>query len=238
MILPFVSVVTPTYDRARFIPSMVECYKSQTYPHNRMEWIVLDDGTEKIETLFKSLTKDLPNIRYISLEEKLNIGAKRNRLNDEAKGDIIVAMDDDDWYSPHRISHVVSAFTKYPNHTIAGSSEIYMYYSDTHSIYKLGPYHQNHATNGTMAWRASYAKQHRYDETVTYAEERSFLKEYKYPMIQLDPKKTMLVMSHSENTFDKSKLREDSSNPFVKKTNLRLEDFIKDKELLGFFSSA
>jgi len=238
VVQPFVSIVTPTYDRARFIPSMVECYKSQTYPHNRMEWILLDDGTEKVEAVFKSLTKDLPNIRYISLEEKLNIGAKRNRLNDEAKGDIIIAMDDDDWYSPERVSHVVKEFTKNPKHMLAGSSEIYIYYSDNSCIYKLGPYHKNHATNGTMAWRASYAKQHRYDETVIYAEEQSFLDAYKHPMIQLDPKKTMLVMSHSENTFDKSKLREDTSNPFIKKTNLKLEDFIKQKELCDFFSNA
>jgi len=235
---PFVSIVTPTYDRARFIPSMVECYKSQTYPKDKMEWIVLDDGTEKVETLFKSLTKDLPNIRYISLEEKLNIGAKRNRLNEESTGSIIIAMDDDDWYSPERVAHVVKSFSTRPNYMLAGSSEIYIYYSDNATIYKLGPYHERHATNGTMAWRSSYSKEHRYDETVVYAEEKSFLEEYKYPMIQLNPKKTMLVMSHSENTFDKSKLREDTTNPFIQKTTLTMKDFIQSKELRDFFSTA
>jgi glycosyltransferase involved in cell wall biosynthesis len=203
-----------------------------------MEWIVLDDGTEKVEELFTKLTNGLPNIRYISLDEKLNIGAKRNRLNQEAKGDIIIAMDDDDWYSPDRVAHVVTKFAQNPGYYLAGSSEMYMYYSDNATIYKLGPYHDKHATNGTMAWRSHYGKHNDYDETVTYAEERSFLNDYKYPMVQLDPRKTMLVISHSENTFDKSKLREDTTNPYIKKTSFKLRDFIKDKVLRTFFSTA
>ena len=56
-------------------------------------------------------------------------------------------------------------------------------------------------------------------------------------MIQLDPFKVMLVMSHSENTFDKKKLRENES-PFVKKTSMKIKDFIKDATLRGFFANA
>ena len=56
-------------------------------------------------------------------------------------------------------------------------------------------------------------------------------------MLQLDPKKVMLVMSHTENTFDKKKMR-DEPNPFVKKTSMKLKDFIRDGELRTFFASA
>jgi ribosomal protein L5 len=97
-----------------------------------------------------------------------------------------------------------------------------------------------------MAWRSSYAKTHTYDEKVLFAEEKSFLEDYKNPMIQLDPFKVMLVMSHSENTFDKKKLREQEEqmrlagkeNPVVHKTALQIEDFIKDKTLREFFADA
>jgi ribosomal protein L5 len=121
-----------------------------------------------------------------------------------------------------------------------------MYYTDIKVIYKLGPYNPNHATNGTMAWRSSYAKTHKYDENVLFAEEKSFLEDYKHPMIQLDPRKVMLVMSHSENTFDKKKLRDQEEemrkagkeNPVVHKTALQIEEFIKDKTLREFFADA
>jgi glycosyltransferase involved in cell wall biosynthesis len=234
---PFVSVITPTYNRRRFIPALIKCFLSQTYPKDRMEWIVLDDGSDRVEDIFAASTNKLINFRYLYEDEKKNIGAKRNRLNREAKGEIIVAMDDDDFYFPERVTTVVHAFKRNTKYELAGSSEIYMYYSDIKEIYKLGPYHTNHATNGTMAWRRSYASTHLYDEEVTHAEERSFLDDYKHPMLQLDPMKVMLVMSHSENTFDKKKMREDP-NPFVKKTSMKLKDFIRDGELRNFFSNA
>jgi glycosyltransferase involved in cell wall biosynthesis len=235
---PFVSVITPTYNRRKFIPSLIACYLSQTYPKNRMEWIVYDDGEDSVEDIFTKFAPKLPNLRYIREAEKKTIGTKRNRLNVEARGDIIVAMDDDDYYFPERVQAVVTAFKQQPKVELAGSSEIYMYFSDSKEIYKLGPYNPNHATNGTMGWRKSYSDAHLYDETVTHAEEKSFLESYKHPMIQLNPMKVMLVMSHSENTFDKRKLREDKQNPFVKKTSMKLKDVIKDKELREFFATA
>ena len=235
---PFVSVITPTYNRRRFIPHLIKCYREQTYKKTRMEWIILDDGQDKVKDLFEEAAKDIPNIRYYSLDEKVTIGAKRNRLNDLSTGDIIVAMDDDDYYPPERVTHAVTRFKSAdPTIQLAGSSEIYMYYTDNKTIYKLGPYNPNHATNGTMAWKSSYAKSHRYDEFVTHAEERSFLEDYKHRMIQLDPFKVMLVMSHSENTFDKKKLREEP-NPLIKKTGMKIKDFIKDAGLRAFFSNA
>jgi glycosyltransferase involved in cell wall biosynthesis len=234
---PFVSVLTPTYNRKKFISSLVECYKSQTYPKDKMEWIVLDDGSEKVGDLFLQLTKGLPNIRYIALNEKLNIGAKRNMLNKEAKGDICVCMDDDDFYSPDRVSHAVFKLNSIPGVQLAGSSTLYLYYTDTGEIIKIGPYGPNHATNGTMSYKKQYGKTHFYDESVTFAEEKSFLEDYKHNMVQLDPMKVMLVMSHSENTFDKSSFRH-VENQFVQKTKLKLKDFIKNKDLRDFYNNA
>ena len=53
-------------------------------------------------------------------------------------------------------------------------------------------------------------------------------------LVQLNPMKVMLVMSHSDNTFDKTQLRH-KENPLIKKTALKLKDFIVDKELREFF---
>lgn len=235
---PFVSVITPTYNRRRFLGTLIACMAAQTYPKDRLEWIILDDGSDCVADVFEAAAaagRLPPNFRYLRETEKRNIGAKRNRLNREAAGEIIVAMDDDDYYPPERVAHAVTMFKKFPRIELAGSSEIYMYYTDIKTIYKLGPYNANHATNGTMAWRASYAKTHTYDETVTHAEERSFLEDYRHPMIQLDPKKVMLVISHAENTFSKKTLREDPTNPVVKKTPMKLREFIKEAPVREFY---
>ena len=235
MDLPYVSVLTPTYNRRRFIPSLIECFKQQTYPMSHIEWIILDDGSDKVGDLFEQA--GLVNVRYYSEAVKLNIGAKRNKLNALVKGTIIVCMDDDDYYPPERISHAVDELTINTKYNICGSSELYLFYSDNKTIYKMGPYSSNHATNGTFAYRRSYPETHKYDETVTYGEESSFLNNYSVPMLQLDPFKAQLLMSHSENTYDKTRLRTQNS-PVFKLTNLKLEHFIKNEKLCEFYRDA
>jgi glycosyltransferase involved in cell wall biosynthesis len=206
-----------------------------------MEWIILDDGQDSVEDIFMEATKTIPNLRYIRENKKQLIGAKRNRLHKEAKGDIFVCMDDDDYYHPERVSHAVTKLQQDPKIHLAGSSVLFMYYTDVKVILKLGPYGPNHATNGTMAMKASYAKTHFYDETVTHAEEVSFLERYKHPMVQLDPYKVMLVISHTENTFDKKRFltkEQLETNPYLKMTQYKIKDFIKDKVLRDFYSDA
>ena len=209
----------------------------QTYPKARMEWVIIDDGQDSVEDLFAKPNPNLPTVRYIRKEEKMTLGEKRNLLNAEARGEILVAMDDDDYYYPERVAAAVNALRANPKVDLAGSSEMYMYFTDVKEIWKLGPYAPYHATNGTMAWRKRYADTHKYDESVAFAEEKSFLENYKNPLIQLDPKKVMLVMSHSENTFDKTMLRT-ADNPKIKKTPMKLRDFIKDPKLREFFANA
>ena len=236
MAMPLVSIVTPTYNRRRFFPTLIRMIETQTYPRDRMEWIVYDDGQDPVGDLIDEAQERLPRTIYIRDEEKQTLGEKRNRLNREAKGEILVAFDDDDFYFPERVSAAVTALRSNPTVDLAGSSEVYMYFTDTKEILKIGPYGKTHATNGTMAWRKRYASSHMYDEAVAFAEEKSFLDSYKNSLIQLNPMKVMLVMSHSDNTFDKSILRA-SENPFLKKTPLQLKDFIKDPLVFTFFAS-
>lgn len=234
--LPLVSIVTPTYNRRRFIPTLIKIVQQQTYPRDRLEWVVYDDGQEPVGDLLEAAAASgqIPKLNYIYSEDKMTIGEKRNRLNKEAKGTILVAMDDDDYYFPDRVSAAVTALQKNPSVDLAGSSKIFMYFTDTKLIYSAGPYFNNHATNGTMAWTKRYANTHSYNEAVAFAEERSFLDDYKNPLIQLDPMKVMLVISHSDNTFDKKQLRDNDS--VFKKTTLTMKDFIKDRTILDFFA--
>jgi hypothetical protein len=95
----------------------------------------------------------------------------------------------------------------------------------------------NHTTNGPMAYRRTYALNHTYDETVANAEESSFLNNYKSAVSQLESRKCMLVIAHSENTYNKEKMI-DGSNPFMKKTSMKLKDFIKNPALREFYASA
>ena len=170
---PLVSVCTPTFNRRPFIATMIECFRNQTYPKHRMEWIIVDDGTDKVEDLIKSA--NIPQIKYFSLAKKMALGEKRNYMHSHVTGSIIVYMDDDDYYPPERVSHAVERLTENKSALCAGSSEIYIYYKHIQKMYQCGPYGPNHATAGTFAFRTELLQQTRYDDHAALAEEKAFL---------------------------------------------------------------
>jgi glycosyltransferase involved in cell wall biosynthesis len=233
--LPFVSICTPTFNRRPFVEMMIKCFDSQDYPKNKMEWIIIDDGTDSIEDMVKSH----PSVKYFKYDEKMTLGKKRNIMHKKSCGDIIVYMDDDDFYPPDRVSHAVERLMESPTALCAGSSEMYIYFKDSKETCKMvqfGPYGDKHATAGTFAFKRKLLKDTQYNEEACLAEEREFLKNYTVPFVQLDPLKTILVFSHSHNTFDKRKLLENmTGNPYIKYSTRKVEDFIKDKDIIKFF---
>ena len=228
---PFVSVCTPTYNRRPFIASMIKCFEHQTYPKDRIEWIIIDDGTDKIE----ELVKDIPQVKYYKYDEKMMLGKKRNLMHEKSCGEIIVYMDDDDYYPPCRISHAVTMLQTHPKALCAGSSEIYIYFKHIEQMVQFGPYGPNHSTAGTFAFKRELLENNSYDDNAALAEERGFLKDYTVPFVQLEPKKTILVFSHIHNTFDKKTLLENRHPNFVKDSDKTVDDFIKDPELKDFY---
>lgn len=233
---PLVSLCTPTFNRRPFIQSMINCIQNQTYPKDRMEWIIVDDGTDKIGDLLENVP-NVPKILYYSLEDKMTLGAKRNYTHCRCNGSIIVYIDDDDYYPPERVEHAVDTLSKNANALCAGSSEIYVYFKHIQQMYKGGPYGPNHATAGTFAFRKELLAQTQYNPTASLAEEREFLKNYTIPFVQLDPMKTILVFSHNHNTFDKKKLLDTKSDLF-KPCNKTVDEFIRqpyEKPVKDFF---
>ena len=233
---PMVSVCTPTFNRRPFIPAMLECFRNQTYPKDRMEWIIVDDGTDSIKDLIEAA--NIPQIRYFREERKMALGEKRNYMHSKIKGTMVVYMDDDDYYPPERVIHAVDTLQAHREALCAGASEIYVYFKHIHTMYQSGPYGPNHATAGTFAFRVELLKDHRYDDHAALAEEKNFLKNYTVPFVQLDPLKTILVFSHNHNTFDKKKLLENAHPQFFKPSDKKVDEFIrlpKEASIKQFF---
>ena len=228
---PFVSICTPTFNRRPFIPYAIKCFEHQDYPKDRMEWIIIDDGTDKIE----DLVADIPQVKYFKYDGKMTLGKKRNLMHEKTIGDIIVYMDDDDYYPPQRVSHAVSMLKSHPSALCAGASEIYIYFKHIDKMYQFGPYGPNHATAGTFAFRRQLLENHHYEDTASLAEEKAFLKNYTVPFVQLEPKKTILVFSHRHNTFDKKKLLERGDHKLQHPSDKTVDEFIKEPDMKDFY---
>ena len=227
---PFVSICTPTFNRRPFIPIIIKCFENQTYSRDKMEWIIVDDGTDKIE----DLVAHLPYVKYFKYDEKMTLGKKRNLCNEKATGDIIVYMDDDDYYPAERVKHAVETL-KNSKALCAGSSAMFIYYKHIDKMLQFGPYGPNHATAATFAFKRELLEKTKFDEESSVAEERKFLKDYTIPFVQLESKKSIFVFSHNHNSFDKKELLKQMPNPNAHETPLLPKDLVKEEEILKFF---
>lgn len=223
---PLVSVITPTKNRPEFIKNILRNFIRQKYPQDKMELLIGDDS----ETSIKEMIPLKENIRYFHLES-MSIGKKRNFLIKEAKGEIVVFMDDDDYYPVDKVSYIVDNLWK-SKYLVSGSSIMYVYYTAYDKIYKYGPYGKYHTTCGAMAFKKKYFSKYQFSDTAKKAEERYFLNMWKTPVLQLDPLKSILCIAHYENTVDK--------HTFIRKkfeTKLKLEDIVTTESDLFFYKN-
>ena len=230
--LPFVSVVTPTWNRRSFLPYLLYMFQYQDYPAARRELIVLDDSEHSNADLVEGMKKyaACPElIRYYHQPRRMTLGEKRNRLNALATGEYIICMDDDDYYPADKIRYTVTEMRRH-RATFAGCDSIPIWYSHIDRIYRSHAFGDRYALNGTFAYHRSLLKTHRYDDRAQLAEEKSFLRDFSTPVLQLAPERSILCISHSANTFDKD---------FVLGSGVRdarrLEDYVTDPHLRRFY---
>ncbi len=91
--LPFVSVIIPTYNRKESLLRTLDSLARQTYPADRFEVIVVDDGgSDGTEAVAQ---QSFPfALRYIR-QKNQGAAAARNRGAAEARGEIFIFLDDD-----------------------------------------------------------------------------------------------------------------------------------------------
>jgi glycosyltransferase involved in cell wall biosynthesis len=96
--LPLVSVIVPSFNNGRFIVSAIESLFRQTYPKEKIEAIVVDDGST--DNTLEVLGKSRANIVCICRDHR-GIASARNAGISRARGEIIAFLDSDDmWQNP------------------------------------------------------------------------------------------------------------------------------------------
>jgi glycosyltransferase involved in cell wall biosynthesis len=97
---PEITILVPTWNRARFLPLFVMNLKTQTYPQEKLKLIIDDDGDSKFITDIEDFKKAVYpiKVKYITHKKKRSIGEKRNDLVKECDTKIFCFMDDDDIY--------------------------------------------------------------------------------------------------------------------------------------------
>ncbi|HET9830265.1 MAG TPA: glycosyltransferase [Vicinamibacterales bacterium] len=103
-----VSIILPTYNRARFLPDALDSICNQTFAD--WELIIVDDGsTDATEALVAEWIPRLGNrAHYVKQQNRGAYGARNTGL-DHVTREYVAFFDSDDLWLPHHLSNCVAA---------------------------------------------------------------------------------------------------------------------------------
>jgi glycosyltransferase involved in cell wall biosynthesis len=116
-----VSVVTPTYNRARFLPEAVASVLAQTSPD--LELMIVDDGS--VDDTHKVLEPFLADRRVRCFyQDNQGQSHARNLALEQATGDFIAFLNSDDVWSSDKLEKQLAVFQANPEVDIVHGDEV------------------------------------------------------------------------------------------------------------------
>jgi glycosyltransferase involved in cell wall biosynthesis len=108
--MPLVSIVTPVYNAARWLPETLAAVRAQT--HTNWEHIVVDDGsTDGSVDLIEAAIAEDPRLRLLRTSGRQGPSVARNLALDAARGRFVAFLDADDLWLPEKLSRAVEWMT-------------------------------------------------------------------------------------------------------------------------------
>ncbi|MDE5975481.1 MAG: glycosyltransferase family 2 protein [Muribaculaceae bacterium] len=97
-----VSIITPSYNCAKYIGETIRSIQAQTYPF--WELLITDDcSSDDSCQAIEAFAKEDPRIKLLRLDKNSGAGAARNNSIDKAKGRYIAFCDSDDKWFPDKL---------------------------------------------------------------------------------------------------------------------------------------
>ncbi len=111
---PLVSVIIPAFNAARFLPRALASVAAQSYPSDRIETVVIDDGsTDNTREIAQAFEGQVPGFQVFSQPNK-GVAATRNLGIAVSSGELVAFLDADDRWLPDKIAAQVEVFQSEP----------------------------------------------------------------------------------------------------------------------------
>ena len=111
--MPRVSVIIPTYNRARLVQEAIRSAQAQT--HSDVEIIVVDDAsTDNTADVVQAMAAADPRITLVRQPENRDAQAARNAGLGRATGEFANFLDSDDQFAPDKLEKQLTVFEQQP----------------------------------------------------------------------------------------------------------------------------
>jgi glycosyltransferase involved in cell wall biosynthesis len=221
---PLVSCIMPTVNRAKFIEQSLVYFEAQDYPNKELVIVYENESDLPVTSLPK-------HVRIKKVMKGTSIGEKRNIAFGQSKGMFIAQWDDDDVYSPQRLSVQLKPI-------IDGTAEITSFNDVTFFDYENWRFWKcspslmermfvHSVAGGALVYHRKCFYSSRYPNT-SLREDADFLcsvMKYGNRLTKLSAEGLYLYLRHSNNTWkfetgqflSKSDWYEVKATPFIKK---------------------
>jgi len=197
--LPDVSIVCVTRDRRIFMPILKYSYMIQSYPEEKLELIIVDDGDDSIEDTLIGV----PNVTYVRLDEKKTIGEKRNIGVSKAMYDIITFMDDDDVYPNNSVLERTAMMLKDHKKECAFCTVIPCYDIARYSSFMNAPpltlTMSERVSEATLIFTRKFWEERPFGDT-QIGEGNAFIRGREHMCRELSPQEVIVSLVHPKNT--------------------------------------
>lgn len=212
--LPHVSFVTPTANRHWALTTIaLRSFYQMIYPKNKMEWVILDDVHED-KNFYLPQDK---RIRYYQCPPGTPIWEKRNKLVELANYNIIIHLDDDDYYLPQSAYAKVQLLNKYWGENIecVGTTTLGIY----HILKNYSYLAQNvYISEASLAYNKKFWEdRHFQDKDLNMGEGYAFINQREEKVLDMPYSFNLIALTH-DNNYTKS-LRTHERNDHQKYDN-------------------
>ena len=106
-----ISIITPTYNCAKYIGETIESVINQTYKN--WEMIIVDDcSTDNTKEIISNYSSKDMRIKYYCLEINSGAAIARTKAIELAKGNYIAFLDSDDLWLPNKLEYQLNVMKK------------------------------------------------------------------------------------------------------------------------------
>jgi O-antigen biosynthesis protein len=123
--LPSVTVVIVNYNGGQYLPACMDALRLQTYPSNRIEVVVSDNGS--VDGSLKILRDDYPWVKIIENRKNLGFASGNNVAIRSSQTDFIVLLNNDTAPNEDWLENLIKVAVEHPRAGVV-TSHIHLFY--------------------------------------------------------------------------------------------------------------